>query len=256
MLTATQHQRIDRYLDELAGALGGLPASERDDLVAGVREHIQAALADRPEVTDADTDEVLRALGDPLAIAAEATGDDGVRSGPAGAGNARAGSAGAGSAGAGSAGGSGKRPLPQRDWVPAAVVVLLAAAPLVLPVLAMVGGFFALPVALIAGWVLLWVSPLWTPGEKTAGTFLLPALGIFWLFALVGAVGTTVCSGSMDSDGTVTSEVCTSDSPVPPVVAWILLAVFAVATVVTAVVLQRNGRRRATALAQSFSTGA
>lgn len=242
MLTATQHQRIDRYLDELAGALGGLPAGERDDLVAGVREHIQAALADRPDVTDDGVDEVLRALGDPLAIAAEATGDDGVSVGPTGVGPAGV--------------GPGKRPLSQRDWVPAAVVALLAAAPLVLPVLATVGGIFALPVALITGWLLLWVSPLWTPGEKTAGTFLLPALGMFWLFALVGTVGTSVCSGSMDSDGTVTGEVCTSDSPVPPVVAGILLAVFAVATVVTAVVLLRNGRRRATALAQSFSTGA
>lgn len=246
MLTATQHQRIDRYLAELAGALGDLPETERADVVAGVREHIQAALADRPGHTDADVDEVLRALGDPLAIAAEATGDDGSGDGP------RAATATATAAGAG----RGRVPVPARDWVPAAVVALLAAAPLVLPVLAMVGGLFVLPVALIAGWVLLWASPLWTPAEKFAGTFLLPALGMFWMLALLGVVGTTVCSGATDSGGTTTSEVCTSDSPVPPVAAWILLAVFAVATVVTAVVLQRNGRRRAAEQAQSFSTGA
>lgn len=244
MLTATQHLRIDRYLGELDGALGDLPETERADVVAGVREHIQAALADRPEVTDAAVDEVLRALGDPLAIAAEATGDDGGSRGPAVA---------------ASAPGPRKVPLTSRDRTPAMVVVLLGAAPLVLMFFAALGGFFLLPFALVAGWVLLWLSPLWTVGEKVAGTFLLPAFGVASFgFAFLTLGGSEVCASGGPSDGPEPAPVCTSsnDAILTPLGAWIVLGVLAVAAVVTAVVLVRNGRRRAADLAQSFSTGA
>jgi uncharacterized membrane protein len=243
MLTATQHQRIDRYLAELAGALGELPETERADLVAGIREHIQAALADGPGVTDDAVDEVLRALGDPLTIAAEAIGDDGGSRGPAVSGS-----------GADSA----KVPLPQRDWVPAAVVALLGAAPLLLPIFISFGGIILLPFALVAGWVLLWSSPLWTAGEKILGTFVLPALGLVaFVFVFMVAGGSEVCSGSGDSEGDYT-ETCepTSDALLSPVAAWIVLGVLVVGAIVTATVLLRNGRRRGAALAQSFSTGA
>ncbi|MBB5788244.1 DUF1700 domain-containing protein [Jiangella mangrovi] len=245
MLTATQHLRIDRYLGELDGALGALPETERADVVAGVREHIQAALADRGEVTDADVDEVLRALGDPLTIAAEATGDDGVSGGPAVA-----------------APGSGPRQLPltSRDRTPGLVVALLGAAPVVLTLFAMLGGFFLLPVALIGGWTLLWLSPLWGVGEKLAGTFLLPSFGLvlFSFTFLVTGGGSEVCVSDSPSDGPESAPVCTSnnDAILTPLAAWIILGVLAIAAVVTAVVLVRHGRRRSAELAQSFSTGA
>jgi hypothetical protein len=241
MLTATQHQRIDRYLAELEGALGDLPESERADVVAGVREHIEAALADRPEVTDADVDEVLRALGDPLTIAAEATGDtgidDGVSPGPAGVGPRR------------------DVPLTSRDWVPGLVVVALLAAPLVLTLLATLGGIFLLPIVMLAGWTVLWISALWTPAEKVAGTFLLPALSVLLFFGLFTTGGGEVCSGGVREDGT-TYESCSSDGWLTPAVFWVVFLVVVAASIATAVVVYRNGRRRATELAQSFSTGA
>jgi uncharacterized membrane protein len=238
MLTATQHERIDRYLAELTGALGDLPEAERDDVVAGIREHVQAALAARPAVTDADVDEVLRALGDPLAIAAEATGDD--SGGPAVV-----------------TPGDGRRrdvPLTARDWIPAAVFALLGAAPLVLGFfVGLLGGFFLLPFALVAGWVL-WVSPLWTVGEKVAATFLLPVPGLVFFTLLFG--GTEVCSSIGSGDGTLIESCTTEGALLAPIGAWVVIGVLAVAAVVTAVVLLRNGRRRAAAVAQSFSTGA
>lgn len=237
MLTATQHERIDRYLAELAGALGDLPESERDDVVAGVREHVQAALADRPAVTDADVDEVLRALGDPLTIAAEATGDDG------------------GSGGRAVGGSEDHRirtvPVLQRDWVPGFVVVALLAAPLVLTFVATLGGIFLLPFVLLAGWAVLWISPLWTPVEKLAGTFLLPALSVLLFLGLFTTGSTEVCSGGSDIPTT-----CTTEGWLTPVVFWIIFATVAAGSIATTVVLYRNGQRRAAALAQSFSTGA
>ncbi len=240
MLTATQHQRVDRYLAELAGALGGLPESERDDVVAGVREHIETALTGRSPVTDAAVDEVLRALGDPLAIAAAAVDDGG--SGAPGA--------------AGPAAQPRKAPLTSRGSTPTlvGVVLLVGVAPLVLGFFV---GLFLLPFVLIAGWALLWLSPLWTTGEKVAGTFLLPALGpVFFLFTFLVSGGTEMCPGSGTSGGMYT-ETCTREGAVlAPLGAWAVTAALAVASVGTAVVLYRNGRRRAAELAQSFSTGA
>lgn len=243
MLTATQHQRVDRYLAELAGALGALPESERDDVVAGVREHIEAALTGRSPVTDADVDEVLRALGDPLAIAAEATGDDSGSSGPRGVTTEA---------------GPRRIPLTSRASLPTLVVLLLVAAPLVLMFFAALGGFLLLPFALIAGWALLWLSPLWTVGEKVAGTFLLPGLGVVVpSFTFLVSGETEVCSSTGSGDRT-SSESCTTagDAILTPLGAWLVIGVLAVAAVTTAVVLIRNGQRRAAEPAQSFSTGA
>ncbi|WP_146605344.1 HAAS signaling domain-containing protein [Jiangella anatolica] len=251
MLTATQHQRIDRYLAELSGALTELPAGDRDDLLAGIREHIAAALAGRTEVTDADVDEVLSALGDPLAIAAEATG--GVPGGGPGGGPAPTRAAPAAPA----------APTLSRDWVPAVVVLTLLLGPIVLPFLVSFGGLLLLPLLLLAGWVVLWVSPLWTPGEKLAGTFLLPAAGTAAFIAFFVAwdtsgTGSKYCEGGSTASGGYT-ETCTSGGGSDSggsAIALGVLVVIAIASLVTAFVLYRNGRRRTDALAQSFSTGA
>ncbi len=236
MLTAAQHQRIDRYLAELSGALGDLPATEREDVVGGVREHIQAALADRSTVTDADVDQVLRALGDPLTIAATATGG---RDAPMP---------------------ESERDVPvlQRDWIPGAVVATLLLGPLILPFFVSFGGILLLPLLLVVSWAVLWISPLWTALEKLAGSFLLPALGTSLLFGLIGVGSTETCMSSSSTNGD-TSEVCTTDGGVlAPAAAWAVLVAAAVASIATAVVLYRNGRRRAQMRGerQSFSTGA
>ncbi|TDC49201.1 hypothetical protein E1212_19090 [Jiangella ureilytica] len=241
MLTATQHQRIDRYLAELDGALGGLPETERADVVAGVREHIEAALTDRGGITDDDVDEVLRALGDPLTIAAGATGDDGGSPGPA------------------TVASEDDRvrtvPMLQRDWVPGFVMVGLLIGPLVLTLLATIGGIFLLPFVMLGGWAVLWISPLWTPLEKLAGTFLLPGVGILLFVGLFTTGSTEVCGGGMREDGS-TYQTCTTDGWLTPMVFWITFVAVAALSIGTAYVLYRNGRRRTAALAQSFSTGA
>lgn len=236
MLTATQHQRIDRYLAELAGALGDLPEAERDDVAGGIREHIQAALADRPAVTDADVDEVLRALGDPLAVAAAATGD------------------------AGPATPEPRRDVPvlQRDWIPGAVVAALLLGPAVLMFLVSVGGILLMPFMLVVGWVLLWASPLWSVGEKLAGTFLMPAAGIvFFAFTFLASGRTEVCVSDDGGPAGTYSETCTTEGGVlSPLAAWVVLGLVAALSIATAVVVYRNGRRRSAELGQIFSTGA
>ena len=236
MLTATQHERIDRYLAELTGALGDRPEAERDDVVAGVREHIQAALADRPAVTDDAVDDVLRALGDPLAIGAEASGP------------AEAGTAGTGL-------GSEQVPLLQRGWIPLAVV-----APLTLGIFALLffvsfGGILLLPFLIVGSWIMLWLSPLWVPWEKVIGTVLLPAPGLAAVLGISGASSQT-CVGESSVAGEETLPETCSEVTSDPVLALPVTVVLVVAGILAAVVLYRNGRRRAAAAAQSFSTGA
>ncbi|HEX2362760.1 MAG TPA: hypothetical protein VHI11_11865 [Jiangellaceae bacterium] len=134
--------QVERYLRELSAALSAMPEPERAEVVSGIREHIDASLPDQP--TDANIERVLRDLGDPLAIAAEAGGGPQARMEP-------------------------KVPLLQRRWVPPATA------------LPPVGGvlFFWLGVTLLlslGSLVLLWASPLWRVGEKILGTFVFAVL--------------------------------------------------------------------------------
>jgi uncharacterized membrane protein len=51
-MTASQGtDQIERYLRELSAALSAMPEAERAEVVAGIREHIDASLPDQP--TDA-----------------------------------------------------------------------------------------------------------------------------------------------------------------------------------------------------------
>jgi hypothetical protein len=53
-------------------ALSGLPADEREDVIAGIREHVDDSLLAIADPTPVDVRRVLDELGDPLAIAADA----------------------------------------------------------------------------------------------------------------------------------------------------------------------------------------
>lgn len=70
-MSSAQHPLVVAYLAELSRMLGDLPAQERSEVLAGVREHIDRSLAARP---GADVREVLAELGPPEAVAREAHG--------------------------------------------------------------------------------------------------------------------------------------------------------------------------------------
>lgn len=116
------------YLDDLARMLSGDPAM-RAEVLGGVSEHIEAALAARPGRTGADVDAVLAELGPPEAVAAAALGDGGPQGWAPDGGTGGIG-AGAGSGPAGTV----RAPAPRRPaaldrtWVPPVVGLLLLAA--------------------------------------------------------------------------------------------------------------------------------
>ncbi|MFM9370023.1 HAAS signaling domain-containing protein [Streptomyces sp. Da 82-17] len=144
---------IDAYLAAVRREASALPPERGQELLADLAEHIEVALAERPDALD----EVLRELGDPRTIAATALAESGVGAG----------------AGAGAGPGAGNPVAPPakqgfRDKVPALLPVLLIA--LSLPL-----GFAVLPLGTIgrlAGLVLLWVATCWRIRDKAIATFL------------------------------------------------------------------------------------
>jgi uncharacterized membrane protein len=63
---------VDRYLKDLDAELQGLPASQRQEILDEVGEHVAAARAAMGADTEAGVRAVLERLGDPADIAAEA----------------------------------------------------------------------------------------------------------------------------------------------------------------------------------------
>jgi hypothetical protein len=154
---------VERYIHELAIALAGLPVSEREDVIAGVREHIDAALAgfDHGEV---DVQRVLDSLGDPLVIAADAGAAPVDADQPS---ESRSGAT------ASETVASGPAPLLERDWVPAAPILLYAGGLLVKLVDPYVTGGYVAGLLGTLAWLtalaVLVASPLWRTSEKTIG---------------------------------------------------------------------------------------
>ncbi|WP_377645228.1 HAAS signaling domain-containing protein [Oryzobacter terrae] len=66
--------RVTGYLDDLARMLVDLPPDERDDVLAGVREHLDATLAEHSD-DPAALDAALLRLGPPERVAAAARAD-------------------------------------------------------------------------------------------------------------------------------------------------------------------------------------
>lgn len=158
---------VERYIHELAIALSGLPADEREDVIAGIREHIDDSLLAIADPTPADVQRVLDELGDPLAIAADAGAPappPGTTRPPGSATTPPLTSPASTAAAVGSRQMS-DVPVLERDWVPMAVIGSFALA----------GLFFWLggPVVALALWLLglvgLFASPLWQTFEKLVG---------------------------------------------------------------------------------------
>jgi hypothetical protein len=176
--TSRRVAEVERYIHELAIALAGLPVEEREDVIAGVREHIDDALLAIDDPSVADVQRILEDLGDPLAIAADA---EARTSRPES--SARTWNAGTGEVSPDSAaearpyppGFDQPPPLLQRTWIPAATILAFPVAALLL----WVGGpGVAAPAAAMwmVGVVVLLASPLWSGVEKFVGATVLVGL--------------------------------------------------------------------------------
>lgn len=71
-MNSTQHRLVSTYLDDLTRALADLAPADRAEVLAGVREHIEAGLAARGGAGDADVNAVLSEVGTPEEVAREA----------------------------------------------------------------------------------------------------------------------------------------------------------------------------------------
>jgi hypothetical protein len=71
-MNGTRHREVGDYLRRLQRSMSDLPAERRDEILAGIEEHIAENLAERPAATDADVRNILERVGDPAEIAAEA----------------------------------------------------------------------------------------------------------------------------------------------------------------------------------------
>lgn len=183
----TTHPLVAAYLDELDRLLAGIDPADREEVMAGVREHLDGALPGSGPVSDDEVREVLAELGPPQAVADEAYAGR-----PAHAANA---------------------PAPvgrlSRPWVPVVVAVLVAVGLLlVLLVTGSMGGVttstsvdsagavvetselsgsplwmsfaaitFTLPVW-VAIALLVGSSPLWVGREKLAVALLVPSAAL------------------------------------------------------------------------------
>jgi hypothetical protein len=175
MKTSTHRNAdVERYIHELAIALAGLPVEDREDVITGVREHIDASLADIAEPDHADVARILEGLGDPLAIAADAgaqaertaiadTTQTATPPGPA----TPSPPPGPVAPPTPTAGQTNDEPL-RASWVPPVAVLTLAVGTAML-VLGGPGLLTLTGLLWLVGFVLLVASPLWRAGEVARG---------------------------------------------------------------------------------------
>jgi uncharacterized membrane protein len=155
-MTPTTHPAVQDWLRAVDRALGDLPRARREELVDELREHVDAALAEVADPTEADVRTVLDRLGSPADIAAEAADRFGTPPRPA------------------------KRPVME-----IVALVLLTAGSLVLPV-----------IGWLIGIVLVWCSAIWETRHKVLATLLCPLGFLPAFYVLFFATGVEkVCDG-------------------------------------------------------------
>lgn len=173
-MNTTQHPLVTHYLDDLGRMLDHLLPADRAEVLAGVREHIEAGLAERRGATDADVSAVLGELGPPEAVAREAY-ESGLGPGPQATPYAAPSPLPAPPV---------RSPISDRPWVPVAVAVLQVLGLLMMVVIATTGAVYSSfessdgvttvnysvgssLVMFVAGGVM--VLPLWIPVVLLAG---------------------------------------------------------------------------------------
>lgn len=218
---------VVRYLAEVDAALAARGIEDRTEIVGGLREHILDATQHADPVDGpadgATVDAVLRDLGDPQLIAAEAASEQGAQTTQT------------------------SRlprlehtlPRPSRwrePWVPVLALGLLFVGTALFP--------FVLPIALaVAGLVLVWGTSLWTVPEKVLATVsaIVPGLAVWVAYSV--AVGVETCSTT--ATGQDVQTVCTTGPVDGARAATVVIAAFAVAGLVGMVVTTRRALRRA-----------
>ena len=217
---------VEDYLRRLDAAAYPLGDDRRGELMAGIREHIEAAI-DSGEVHDeASTRVLLDRLGDPAEIVAAALDEDGGAAGTA---------------------------YPQPGAAPVAYrrpgIGLEITAALFLTV-----GSVLFVIGWLVGVVLVWASRRWTVGEKLLATLVFPGGPVFAIFLAGTMTGTQSCSSSSETDGLggpvigTPIETCTTTGfSLPPWLGVPLFAAWVVLPIVVAGVLLMRARRRADA---------
>lgn len=161
MNNTIDHPLVAAYLDAVARETAQLPAERRAELLADLREHIEASGAEGEQQVRA----VLADLGEPRTVAASAFAEESDEN--------RAGAVGE----------------PARAGRPRLTVVLLATT----SVAFLVNGFLG-ALVLIAGLALLWPSPLWSTRHKLIGTVTSATPALLFIGALAlggGRIGPT-----------------------------------------------------------------
>lgn len=236
---------ITAYLDDLARMLAHVDPAERADVLGGVREHVDASLAELGHApSDQEVATVLASLGAPEDVARAASGAP--RTSPPD-------------------GAAPSRPALTGAWVAPVVFALalvgILGAPLLLP------GVLWLVAAVLLG-----TSPLWTTNEKIwgivsgfgAGAALLGVTGMMLLpsesCVSVGSLSvvSTSASGAVTGEGTeggfhapttgdFTTTCDAAGANVGGIVVTVLLGAIVLAALVYQVVLLRRGLARSAA---------
>jgi uncharacterized membrane protein len=162
-VNGTRHREVDEYLRRLQRSMGDLPAERREEILAEIEEHIAGLLAETPQPTEADVRNVLERVGDPDDIAAEARERFEIHP---------------------------TRPRTRASWTDTATVALLVLGSLMLVLVARPEG---LVVAWVAAVVLLWISDVWSTGDKVRVT----------LVVLAGGLSAIATNGAGDPEGIV-----------------------------------------------------
>lgn len=194
-----RHELVQRYLDGLRREARDLPARQRDELLEEIELHLTEALSDESSEAEVRTElERLGHAGDIVAEERDRAAQPTVRPGA-------------------------------KEYL---ALLLLLVSGLFLPVVGvvfgvvLVGGLLLPVVGWLAGVVLLWLSQLWSIGDKLVGT--LQPVG--WLLA-VYALRLGLCTGSE----------CTAAGEI----AWIVILAPAVLLPVFASVYLGRALRRA-----------
>jgi hypothetical protein len=212
---------VEDYLRRLDAAAAGLAPDRREDLLSGIREHIDAAIASDEVTDEASLRALLDRLGEPEEIVASAAepGD----------------------------------PMP---WAPPAAPPVFYRRPGIAleltAVLLLTIGSLLFVVGWLAGVVLVWSSRRWTLIEKLVATLVFPGGPGFVAFLSLVAVGESSCvSTSVDVAGSSSPgsvETCTSSGlQLPAPYGAILVITWIVLPLVVAGVLLHRARRRADA---------
>jgi hypothetical protein len=229
-MTETSPDLAERYLAELDRLLTHADPDERADVVASVREHIEAALAEQTASGRVpDVAAVLAGLGSPEQVAGGVRGDG--------------------------------RPAGTTPLVVAARAATLTGtwvAPVacLLLIVGALGSIVFVPLLLwVGGAILMAASPLWTTREKVLALVVSP---IGWLAVVVGAtvsLRTMACRRVFGGSGTLLQSTCSPGSNSGRVVVLVVFASLVVAAFAYVVVLWRRGAVRAERLSAPATVG-